>query len=827
MAVLNLMNSKTLLFIGLLFITTIVQAQRKTATVSGKVVTENEVALPGVSVSIIGQDKTYITNDSGYFSIRLIADRGFRLQFSHTGFRKEERDVYLSAGENEYVVIRLVNAGQMMQEVEVSGRQAPLEGTGLRLNPKTIRQLPAPVGGVEALIKVLVMSNNELTSQYSVRGGSYDENLVYVNDFEVFRPYLIRNGQQEGLSFINPDLVRNIQFYNGGFQARYGDKMSSVLDVDYIKPKLIQPNGVPKYISGSAYIGFLEQGLHLEGINKNEKLTWLLGLRNRYNRNLLKRQQTTGNYVPSSNDAQLLVTYKPTDKWTAEFFGNASLSKFTMVPVNSVYRVSEASPLETKILELQVYEYLGRETDAYQTNFGGVSLTHNFSNKNRLKFLASRFQNIESENIDIQGKYLFGEVDDEEPGSFENPLAAGIFHNYSRNRLNITNYNYSVKWMYNAGRHALQAGAGLDKTFIKDKLHEWEMWDSAGYSIPYDINNITLKKFASGTADFAVNKLTAYIQDNMLLADSTITISAGIRLNHNSLNDELLVSPRVGLNWRPKNNDQLLWRFAAGAYHQPPFYREMRRYDGTINMTLQAQKSWQASAGMDYNFLNNKRRMRLSTEAYYKRMTDVVPYDIDNVRLRYFGENNAKAYAAGIEMRLFGELVKDAESWVSVGIMQTMEDIVRDTFWVAGSRWEEKGWVRRPTDRRINFGMYFQDYLTTNENIRVYVNLLFGSNLPYNLPGNARFRGDLTIPPYIRADIGFSALLLDSDRTRRRSHNPFMGFNNIWASLEVFNLIDRDNTISYLLIKDFSNTVYNIPQRLTPRLINFKIIGRW
>jgi hypothetical protein len=373
---------------------------------------------------------------------------------------------------------------------------------------------------------------------------------------------------------------------------------------------------------------------------------------------------------------------------------------------------------------------------------------------------------------------------------------------------------------------------------INDKLNEWEYQDSAGYSLPYQPNLLQLSKVLKSKADLDIDKFSGYVQDNIRFGDSlnTYTFTAGVRYNYNSLNKEFLISPRIGASWKPNWKRDFVFRIAAGAYHQPPFYRELRRYDGSINTQLKAQKSWQGIIGFDHNFTGWGRPMRWTTEAYYKNMTDVVPYDIDNVRVRYFGENNAKAYAAGIEMRLYGELVKDAESWISIGFMNTKEDIKGDTYkdYTLNDLNEpidsvtlEKGWVRRPADRRITFGMYFQDYLATNRNLKMYLNLLYGSNLPYNIPNNTKYRNGLEIPAYIRADIGFSALLLDSDRSKRRSHSPFLGFDNIWASLEVFNIIDRDNTISYLLIKDFSNTTYTMPQRLTPRLLNFKIVARW
>jgi hypothetical protein len=807
-------------------------SQKKSAFVSGKVVDENENALPNVSVVILGRQTGIITNDTGYFRLRVPAERAFAIVFSYTGHLAEQRNFLLNEKEEEFITIRLESAADTLKGVVVTDQRDRTEAGLIRANPKTILNLPSVTTGVESLIKIFVGSNNELTSQYSVRGGSYDENLIYVNDFEVFRPYLVRNGQQEGLSFINPELVRNINFYNGGFQAKYGDKMSSVLDIQYRKPKRF---------GGSAYVGILEQGLHVEGTSINNKLSYLIGVRNRSNRNLLSRQETQGNYVPSSADAQALINYQFNSKWQAEFFGNFSQTKFSLNPAFSQLTTSVFSPFFTANLGLDIF-FAGQERDEYQTNMLGLSITSQVTRKLRLKWMASRFENDEEENVDIQGAYLFGDRDFDHSqatyGSIVNPLGAGIFQNFARNTLNIANWNVSHKGNYDMGRHAIQWGLGYDKTLITDKLNEWEFQDSAGYSLPFNVNMLQLNKVTKSNADIDVNKFSGYLQDNIRFGDSlnAYTLTLGVRYNYNSLNKESLVSPRIGLSWKPNWHRDFVFRAAAGAYNQPPFYRELRRYDGTLNTNLKAQKSWQGVLGFDYNFSGWGRAMRWTTEAYYKSMTDVVPYDIDNVRIRYFGENSAKAYAAGIEMRLYGELVKDAESWISLGIMNTKEDIKGDTYkeytldefnQPTDSVTKEKGWVRRPTDRRITFGMFFQDYLATNKNFKMYLNLLYGSNLPYNIPNSVKYRNGLEIPAYIRADVGFSALLLDSDRGKRRSHSPFRGFDDIWASLEVFNIIDRDNTISYLLIKDFSNTTFAMPQRLTPRLINFKIVARW
>jgi len=809
------------------------EKQGKSAYVSGKVLDENERPLSRVSIIILGQTKGILTNDSGYFRIKVPVDKAFALVFSYAGRNPEQKNFMLNENEEEVISIRLERGEKTLEEVIVTDQRERREAGLIKPNPKTILNLPSAVTGVESLIKIFVGSNNELTSQYSVRGGSYDENLIYVNDFEIFRPYLVRSGQQEGLSFINPEMVRSISFYNGGFQARHGDKMSSVLDIQYKKPKKF---------GGSAFISILEQGLELEGADKKNKFSYLLGVRNRSNRNLLSRQETKGNYVPSSSDFQALLTYQFSPKWQAELLSNISQTRFTLIPQNSQLTSSVISPFFTTTVGIDVF-FEGREKDQYQTNMLGFSLTNQVSKKLKLKWMVSRFENDERENLDIIGAYLFGERDFDQRnptyGAIVNPLGAGVYQTWARNTLNIENWNISHKGNYDQGNHAFQWGLAFDKSRINDRLNEWEFQDSAGYSLPYQPDLLRLNKVLKTAANLDINKFSGYIQDNILLGDSvkSTTITVGLRFNYNSLNNELLVSPRIGASWKPGGKKDIIFRAALGAYHQPPFYRELRRYDGSVNTNLKAQKSWQGVVGFDYNFIGlNNRPMRWTSELYYKHMTDVVPYDIDNVRLRYFGENNAKAYAAGLEMRLNGELVPDAESWISLGIMKTGEDIENDFFKVykldslnqpIDSSVTQHGYLRRPTDRRITFGMYFSDYLSTNKNFKVYLNLLYGSNLPYNIPGSVKNRNAAFINPYIRADIGFSALLMDENRSKRRSHSPFRNFENIWASLEIFNIIDRANTISYLFVKDFSNTTYLLPNRLTPRLVNLKIVARW
>ena len=823
---------RLLLILSLAFFHLAASAQKKPAFVSGKVVDENEHPLANVSIVILGKQTGLVSSDSGTFKIKVPADKAFALVFSYAGLKTEQRNFLLNEGEEEVIVVRMEKGARELKEVVVMDERERREAGLVRINPKAAINLPSPTGGIEGLIKVIVGSNNELTSQYSVRGGNYDENLMYVNDYEVFRPYLVRSGQQEGLSFINPELTRNVSFYNGGFQAKYGDKMSSALDIQYRKPKSF---------GGSAYIGLLEQGLHLEGSSKNNRFTYLFGVRNRTNKNLLSSQETQGSYVPSSADLQGLLTYQLNDKWSFELFGNASKTKFTLIPEFSQLSSSIFTPYFTANLGLDIF-FEGREEDRYVTGMVGLTANQQVKKNLRLKWMVSRFEDNEEESIDITGAYLFGEREFDKSkadfGLITNPLGAGVYQNFARNNLNIVVWNFSHKGYLDKGRHYIQWGQNVDQQSTHDRLNEWELQDSAGYTLPYNPAQLVLSKVIKSTADLNITRLSGYIQDNILLKDSTgASIQAGLRYNYNTLNNEFLLSPRAGISWRPMRwKKDIIFKAATGIYVQPPFYRELRRYDGTINEDLKAQKSVQVTAGMDYNFQTGDRPFRFTAEAYYKYMWDVVPYDIDNVRIRYFGENMAKAFATGIEFRLFGELVKDAESWVSLGFMKTMEDLKDDYYYnytidstgsVVDSTLTQNGWLRRPTDRFLTLGVFLQDYLTTNKNFKVYLNMIYGSNMPYNIPNSVKYRNALIIDPYIRIDIGFSALLLDSDRSNRRSHSPFRNFENIWATLEVFNLIDRQNTISYQLIKDFSNTVFAMPNRLTPRLINFKLVARF
>ena len=816
-------------------------AQSKTATVNGLIVDENDKPLANISISMLGKNTGIVSSDSGRFNLKVPAQKAFALLFSATGYTSQQKNFYLSTNEVETVTIRLMLTSATLDEVIITDDKSRTEPGLIKINPKNSIQMPSTTGGVEAMIKVLVGSNNELSSQYNVRGGNYDENLIYINDFEVFRPYLVSNGQQEGLSLINPELAKNVNFYTGGFAAKYGDKISSVLDIQYKKPTSF---------SGSAYMSLLEQGLQLEGAAKKGSITWQAAVRNKNNRNLLSSQPTLGAYIPSASDAQAYITYQINPKWQLELLGIYSTSKFTYFPEAVKKTSSVFSPLFTANLGLDIF-FEGQERDRYNTSLLGASIINNPNKKLQLKWMISRFKDKEIENFDIAGAYIFGDRDFDNTsttfGEIINPLGAGYYQNYARNELYIDVYNASHKGSYSSGKHFIQWGSSIEQTNITDQLRQFEYRDSAGYSLPYSPTNLVLYSAQNSTADLSIQKLSGYVQDNINISkgNNNITLQGGVRYNYNSLNKELLVSPRVQASLKPSWKRDVLFKFAAGLYHQPPFYRELRRYDGTLNTEIKAQRSSQIVAGMDYSFKGlGNRPFRLTTEAYYKQMTSVVPYDIDNVKIRYLGENNARAYATGLEFRLFGELVKDAESWLSIGFMRTRENLDNDFYYqyknaagevinantqdqvVSDSVQTFVDWLRRPSDRLITVGLYLEDYLATNKNFKVHFNMIYGSNMPFNIPNSVRYRNGLIVDPYIRVDVGFSALLL-SEKSARRSHNPFRGLDNIWASVEVFNLIDRANTISYQIIKDFANNSFAIPNRLTPRLLNVKLLARF
>jgi hypothetical protein len=683
------------------------------------------------------------------------------------------------------------------------------------LDISKVDMMPSTISGVEGLIKLAVGSHNELSSQYSVRGGSFDENLVYVNDFEIYRPFLVRTGQQEGLSFINSDLVSNVNFSVGGFQAKYGDKMSSVLDVSYKRPTAF---------AGSVTTSLLGASMHLEGISKNQRLTYLIGARQKSNQYLLQSQPTKGVYNPSFTDLQALVDYKLSRQWDIEVIANYARNRFTFFPET----MTSSFGVLNQAYQLNVF-YNGSEFDQFDSRFGGISASwHKDSSKLKLKFLASGFQTNEYETYDIFGEYLFGELQTDmskkDFGQIKTYLGTGAIHDYARNYLDVNVGDVGFRGSYDAKRNFIQFGANGTITNIQDDLHQWQRRDSGAFSQPYDPLNVNMAYYFNSSSSFNYNRVSAFVQDNIRLDSANrLTATVGVRFNYSFLNSELLVSPRIQLAYKPEWKKDWVFNLAAGMYSQPPFYREMRDLQGGVNTQLKAQKSMQIVAGSDYNFKMYDRPFKIKMEAYYKDLRDLDPYFYDNVRIRYTGKNDAIGYVYGGELRLYGDLVKDATSFISLGLLKASQKIT-DSAGLAGYA----GYFPLPSDQRFTLGVYFEDYLPRNKNFKVHINGMFASGLPVGSPYGHLYENTLRLPSYKRVDIGFSALLLDGARREHPAHSFFNNLKSIWASLEVFNLLGIQNTLSYTWIQDdTSQKTFAVPNRLTSRLLNLKFLFKF
>lgn len=813
------MHKKPALVLFLLFISLYSFAQK--AKIKGVVTGDKKKPLEFVTIGVKGTTNGTQTDINGAYAIEVPAGITVGIIYNFIGYQSKEITVTLNEGQEYVADIKLEKSSTTLDEVIKKGDRRDEAGNVILDVSKTPLIPTTGFGsGVEALIKTMVGSNNELTSQYNVRGGNYDENLVYVNDFEIYRPFLTRSGQQEGMSFVNADLVSNVNFSVGGFQSRYGDKMSSVLDVTYKRPK---------EFGGRIMASLLGASVALQGASKNEKLTYLVGLRHKSNQYLLKSQPTKGIYNPSFTDAQALVNYRFSDKWEMEVIGNYARNRFNFYPETA----TTSFGLINQAYQMRVV-YKGSEIDQFDSRFGGWSTTFRPNERLKLKLLASGFQTNEQETYDIHGEYLFGELETdlgkESFGQVKTYLGTGIIHNYARNYLMVNVGNVAHRGSYNANKHYIQWGLDANVTSITDKLHEWERRDSAGYTQPYQQNSLPMMKLLTSSSTFDYMRYTGFIQDNFRFNDSLgLAVSVGVRFNYSDLNNEFLVSPRVQISYKPKWKEDMIFKLAGGLYQQPPFYREMRDLNGVVNKNLLAQKSFHIVAGTDYNFKAfNDRQFKFTSEVYYKGLWDIVPYEYDNVRIRYFGKNDAIGYVYGGELRLYGDIVKDATSWVSIGLMKAAEDVTDDNIVLkdkagADSATVYPGYIPRPTDQRFMLGMYFEDYFPKWKNYKMHLNLMYSTGLPFGPPDNSRYADTLRLPDYKRVDIGFSALLVKGEK--HTDSKVLSSLKNVWLSAEVFNLLGIQNTLSYSFIQDqTTNQTFAVPNRLTSRLINLKLV---
>ncbi|MCY7411208.1 MAG: carboxypeptidase-like regulatory domain-containing protein [Chitinophagales bacterium] len=817
---------KLFLFISLYIISLSTFAQ--TATVYGNIRDEIGNPMDDVTVNESVGGKGDVCDSLGNYEISIPADKNVTLTFSHIGYEDYEKTVQLKAGQRLPYYLVMISKPYVIEDITIEDKEVRDEAGMIKIDPKKFENMVSPAGGVEAMLKVLgAASNNELSSQYSVRGGNYDENLVYVNDFEIFRPFLVRSSQQEGLSFINPDMVGSLLFSAGGFQARYGDKMSSVLDIQYKKPKKF---------GGAASISLLGGSLNLEGSSKNNRLRTLFGARYKTQQYLLNSLETTGEYRPNFLDVQADLQYDISEKLTFEILGNYSANQFQFVPES---RVTTFGTIQ-QTLRLEVF-FDGQEVDQYNTGMLGASLNYKLNQHVNLKFLASAYRDQEQETYDVIGQYFLGEVSNNlGSSSFGQTLyyiGVGTDHDWARDYLDATVYKFSHKGSYYKQNHYVQWGADYSHEIINDQLSEWNRIDSAGYSLPYSTSQINLQNVILTQYNFSSNRYDAFLQDSWTLnAERNFAITYGARLNYWDLNNQLIISPRAQVSYQPVWQRDVVFRGAIGAYDQPPFYRELRDLYGNLHLDVKAQRSIHYLFGTDYNFQLWGRPFKFVTELYFKQLYDLNPYELDNVRIRYYGTNNANGYAAGIDFRLNGEFVKGAESWISLSLLQTRENLNDDTLYTVNTNYNDDGtiqsidsipfipgYIPRPTDQFLNFGMFFQDYIPGNENFKVHLNLLFGTGFPTGPPDHVRARDTLRLAPYRRVDIGFSALLLDGKKKKNQDSKMWSNFQQIWISLEVFNLLGVSNEISYTWVKALNNVVYAVPNYLTGRRLNLRL----
>lgn len=790
--------------------------------ISGVVTDENKN--PVGFVSIIKKGTTYgaTTDEKGRFTFDMTVEeneKNIEIDFFHISFKPY---IYILKEINSKKInlqITLLGETVNIPEALIKDEREKLKATEQVLDIKELNYFPTASSGIEGLLKTLpgVMSNNELSSQYAVRGGNFDENLVYVNDFEIYRPFIIRSGQQEGLSFINPDMVQKVKFSAGGFEAKYGDKMSSVLSIQYKRPEEWK---------GSFTASILGFNTHIEGASKNKKLSFISGFRYRSNAYLLGSLDTRGIYNPRFLDFQTSLSYKVNDKLEIEGIFNHANNNYQFVPQE---RVTTTGTIN-QVLRFSVF-FDGNQRDFFNNTMGGISINHQPNQKLGFKWMASAFKMNEAENFNIIGEYRLDEIEtdfgSEEFGEVKATLGVGTFHNWGRNQLEAIVYNFAHRGKsVLSDRHLLQWGTTVQSEIIDDRLSEWQRIDSAGFSLPYSGNDVNVFRTIKSTANLNSWRIHGFIQDEWdLSTDSVMMIlTGGVRYNYWSLNKEFFVNPRFQFSVKPNTKRDVVFRMAAGMYWQPPFYRELRDSLGTVNTHVKAQRSIHAVLGNDIYFKIKEGNFKFTSELYYKYLDRLNPYEIDDVRIRYYGDNLAKGYAAGLDFRLSGEFVRKTESWVSLSFMHTQEDLY-DDFYInqQGDRVEPR-YIPRPTDQRFSLGLFFSDYIPKSDRFKVHLNFLFGSRLPFGPPQFNRYNDTLRIPPYRRVDIGFSAILLDNEeKVLKNPKSFFRHFDKIWLSAEIFNLLGISNTLSYVWVKDVRNNSWPLPNFLTDRRFNIKL----
>lgn len=811
----------------------------QTGTVSGIVKTNDGEPIEGITIAILEDGKnTTISDAKGFYKLEVASNTDLTIAFYNINFKQINHKINVKPGENLTYSPTLQFKNEMTT-VTVVGENRVQEIT--RIDPKLFYQLPTAGGSIEDLIKTQmgVSSNNELSSSYSVRGGNFDENLVYVNDIEVYRPFLVRSGQQEGLSFANPDMVSNINFSAGGFEAKYGDKMSSVLDITYRKPTKF---------GGSASGSLLGGGLHLEGISKNRLVAWSIGSRYRSNAYILKSIDTKGEYRPRFYDIQSFFTFNINPKLTVEWLTNVANNQYLVIPANRETTFGTVN----NAVSFKVY-FDGREVMQYNTYMTGVSTTYLPNKTLKLKLIASGYRTKEEELYTVQGQYYIDQLEadfgQDDFGQVAFNRGIGTFINNGRNTLEAQVYTIEHKGTkYLKKNNEFLWGVRYQQEFIQDKLSEWKMIDSADYVNPYSPTEINLTDVYKSKININSSRVMEYIEyiHNKTFRDSsTLTFTGGVRGNYWTLNNQFVVSPRVTLAYKPNWKRDFIFKLSGGYYYQPPFYRELRGLDGTLNTNLKAQQSIHVVLSSDYNFSAWRRPFKFMVAAYFKDLRNLVTYEIDNVRVRYFANNNTRGYATGIDFRVNGEFVKGVESWASLGFLRTYEyskDNIHYKYYnkegeeiVKGYSFDQvavdstkidPGFIPRPTDQLATFSLFFQDYLPKYPALKMNLNLIFGSGLPFGPPNHLRYQQIFRMPPYRRVDVGFAYNILKEDR-EFKTKNFMNHVKSMWLNVEVLNLLGVNNTVSYTWVKDVTARQYAVPNYLTNRMLNVKLQVRF
>ncbi|HEY3391050.1 MAG TPA: TonB-dependent receptor [Prolixibacteraceae bacterium] len=786
-------------------------------TVKGKVVDPGNHPLEMVNVLVGGTKIGVVTNQTGEFIIPAVSGKSVTLTFSFVGYETTVLEVLTS--QNSYVLQVLKPVFQPIQEIVVRGTR---EENNLQTIPqKLTERLPAMGGSVETLIKTLpgVSNNNELSSQYSVRGGNFDENLVYVNGIEIIRPFLVKSGEQEGLSFVNSDMVSSIGFSSGGFDASFGDKMSSVLDITYRKP---DSN------SASAEIGALGASAHFEGSAAKGKFSHITGIRYKNTAYMLGTLDKKGEYNPSFTDIQTYLNYRFTPKFSLGFLGNYASNSFQFVPET---RLTKFGTL-TNPFQFLVY-FDGRERDKFENYLGALAADYSPNTKLSLKFQASSFYSLEKESFDILGEYYLSDInqvpESQNYADSTSVIGTGAYLDHARNSLTARVSGFEHRGAFSADHHKLQWGLKYQHEQITDHVNEWEMRDSVGYSLPYGTDDLTLYRSASGDNNVVSNRFSGFLQDNWItpVRNGELAITGGVRSQYWDYNRQTIFSPRLSATWKIGSSRNHILRAAWGVYQQMPFFKEMKNRDAQIVQGVKAQRAIHYLVGYDQIFTAFDRPFRFTTELWYKALSHLIPYQIDNLNIRYIPGQQAIGYASGVDFKINGEFVPGAQSWASLSLMKTEEDIIGDFYLktnAAGTGTEKvyPGYIPRPTDQRLNFSLFFQDYFPGYPSVKMSMTLFYGSRLPFGPPQGERYMDTFRMPPYRRVDVGFSKDLINNDKLNPREKHKF-GVKDAWVGFELYNLFDINNTISYFWISDIKNQMHAVPNYLTGRRINLKV----